>query len=152
MRAQVDYLIGRASFPYPADPKFSGKTVVQKFIDAVPRAIIHWTANGLDGAGWKWIAQSDAQAQAQLDINRMLLGTPYTPPAPPPAPPDPVAKLQADFDQFRAATLAVLATMGGDVKAATDRLDAIAFAAGRSPAPRTAARADSEPSTPARIG
>jgi hypothetical protein len=79
MRAQADYVLGRMPFMYPADPKFSGKTVVQKIIDPRVRVKIDWTANGADGPGWKWIAQTDAQAQMQLDINRELLGTPATP-------------------------------------------------------------------------
>jgi hypothetical protein len=147
MQAQIDYLLGRASFPYPADPIFSGKTIVQKIMDAdaVPRVKIDWTANGLDGAGWKWIAQSDAQAQKQLEINRMLLGTPDAPvptdPVPPPTPIDAAAKLRADFDQFRADTLASLVAMGVDLASNTARLDGIAIAAGRPAVPRTAARA-----------
>jgi hypothetical protein len=147
MQAQIDFLLGRTAFPYPADPKYSGKTIVQKIIDreCVPRTLIHWTANGLDGAGWKWIAQTDAQAQKQLEINRMLLGAPGdvpNDPAPAPTPvPDTVAKLQAEFDQFRSTIIAMVGTIGATAQESANRLDAIANAAGRPAVPRTGARA-----------
>jgi hypothetical protein len=139
MRAQADYVLGRMPFMYPADPKFSGKTVVQKIIDPRVRVKIDWTANGADGPGWKWIAQTDAQAQMQLDINRELLGTPATPgpvvdPPPiviPPPPVDPAAQLRADFEAFVKGvgkSFDVLATSGN---LAHTRLDNIATAAGR---------------------
>jgi hypothetical protein len=92
MREQVDYLIGRKAFPYPVDPNANGKLVSDRLlaVEARPRVLIHWTANGANGPAWKWIAQTDEQAAAQTDITKALLGTPT--PAPLPDDPAPDAK------------------------------------------------------------
>lgn len=142
MRAQIDYVLGRSPFSYPADPKFSGKTVVQKIIDVRVRVKIDWTANGSDGPSWKWIAQTDAQAQMQLDINRELLGTPT--PAPPIDPPpvvvvpppvitpvDPVVQLRADFEAFVKGVGQSFDVLTDSGNLAHARLDNIAHYAGR---------------------
>lgn len=91
MREEVAYLTGQKAFPFP---NVTGKTILtiqQPLIDI----LIWWTANGQDGPGWKWIAQTPEQAAAQTDITKALLGTSPTPAPVPDA--DALAKALRDL-------------------------------------------------------
>lgn len=95
MREQRDYLLGRKPFPWPVDDVFDGSKKTTDSIKVMPRLWVWWTGNGQNGPGWKWIAQTDEQRQAQIEITTELLGTPAAPPPEPgPLPDAPVTRAE----------------------------------------------------------
>jgi hypothetical protein len=85
MREQVDYLMGRRSFPVPADA--TGKAV--QYQGQVADGVIFWTANGQDGPGWNWYAGNDEQQTTMRALVSELKGSPLPTPPPNPNPPRP---------------------------------------------------------------